>query len=317
MVGARHRGSGKKARSRATERADQPTEEDADVEDATATFDQGPVFDKDENKRPGERAREERWYEVVERKLSALPRTEGKDRRTWAGVFDRRTLMTLYKFISNEVIDSMDYPVSTGKEADVFRATTPEGTFICVKIFRTSVSSFHDILQYIQGDPRFQGIKKERHGFVQAWTQKEYRNLGRAIDVGVHVPQPISILSNVLLMEFIGDEAGNAAPLIKDVLLEDPEEVATAILDDYHLLLTQARLVHADCSEYNILWDGKEPIMIDVGQAVLLEHPMAGEFFARDVANLERWFRKIGAPEAADRVERHILGENEHFEDLL
>lgn len=266
----------------------------------------------------GERAKEERWYDVVERQLESLPRPEGKDRRTWAGVFDKRTMMTLYKFISNDVISSMDFGVSTGKEADVFRATTPEDTHICVKIYRTNVSSFHDILQYIQGDPRFHGIKKERHGFIQAWAQKEYRNLGRAVDAGVHVPQPISILNNVLLMEFVGDGEGNAAPLIKDVEIGDPAAAADAILEDYHLFLTKARLVHADLSEYNMLWQEDRPIVIDVGQAVLLEHPMAREFFERDVRNLQRWFRKIGAEEAADEAQARILGpDHEHFEDLL
>lgn len=280
-----------------------------------------PVFDYEEEEietRPGERPKEERWYEVVERKLEALPRPEGKDRRTWAGVFDKRTMMTLYKFISNDVIDSMDYGVSTGKEADVFRATTPEGTFICVKIYRTSVSSFNDILQYIQGDPRFHGIKKERHGFIQAWAQKEYRNLGRSIDHGVTVPQPISILNNVLLMEYVSDEVGNAAPLIKDVQIEDPETVADQIIEDYHRMVTKARLVHADLSEYNMLWHDERPIIIDVGQAVLLEHPMSREFFERDIRNLTRWFKKIDARKAAKDVERRVLGEEyASFQDLL
>ena len=37
---------------------------------------------------------------------------------------------------------------------------------------------------------------------------------------------------------------------------------------------------------------GQEPIIIDVGQAVLLTHPNSMEFLVRDVKNLARYFRK-------------------------
>lgn len=265
---------------------------------------------------PGRRTKDERWYKTIEAQIERLPRSAGIDRRTMDEVFDRKTLMTLYKFISNGVIQQLEYPVSTGKEANVFTATTPEETWICIKIFRTSNATFHDVLQYIQGDPRFQGIKKEKRGLIAAWTQKEYRNLGRAIDVGVRVPEPIANFDNVLLMEFIGDETG-PAPRLKDVIVNDPEQVAEAILDDYRLLFTKARLVHADLSEYNILWHKDKPVIIDVGQAVLLEHPMAEEFFERDVQNMSRFMTKMGAPRDVATVRRHVLGEAENFGELL
>lgn len=266
---------------------------------------------------PGRRAKDERWYEVVERELSALPKAAGHDRRTFHEVFDKKTMMTLYKFLSTGVLKSLDYPVSTGKEANVFAALTPEETPVCVKIFRTNTATFHDVLQYIQGDPRFVGIKKEKRGLVAAWAQKEYRNLGRSIDHGVRVPEPIACLDNVLLMEYIGDAQG-PAPRMKDVTVDDPEAVATAILDDYHRMLVDAHLVHADLSEFNILWQDGAHVIIDVGQAVLLEHPMAAEFFDRDVRNLARFLARLGADVDEARVRRHVLGpDHAQFEDLL
>ena len=39
-----------------------------------------------------------------------------------------------------------------------------------------------------------------------------------------------------------------------------------------------AKLVHADFSDYNILWHENEPMVIDVGQAVSDKHPHAKEF---------------------------------------
>ena len=52
-------------------------------------------------------------------------------------------------------------------------------------------------------------------------------------------------------------------------------------------------------SKLNVLYDG-EPVVIDMGQSVTLEHPMAAKFLARDIANIARYFEKkygIGSEE--------------------
>ena len=48
-------------------------------------------------------------------------------------------------------------------------------------------------------------------------------------------------------------------------------------------------MVHGDLSEYNVLVNDNETVIIDVGQAVVLEHPMAEDFLIRDVNNLVRY----------------------------
>ncbi len=265
----------------------------------------------------GARDTDERWYELVERKLSKLPQPEGKDRRTWDGVFDNRTLMTLYRLFSGGVLDAMDFPISTGKEADVFRASTPEGTRLCVKIYRVAKATFHNMLPYIQGDPRFHGVKKDKLSMVTVWAQKEYRNLGRAMEVGVRVPQPVLCSNNVLVMEYIGTSEG-PYPLLKDVEFEreDWQAVATELIAAYNKLLVKGHLVHADLSEYNVIMTPDGPVIIDIGQAVVLEHPMAREFFDKDVRNLARFFTRCGVKLEEEEVRDGIL-EGKAFEDHL
>lgn len=48
-------------------------------------------------------------------------------------------------------------------------------------------------------------------------------------------------------------------------------------------------LVHADLSEYNILWYEEKCWIIDLGQAVEPTHPHALHFLHRDCSNVIRW----------------------------
>ena len=48
----------------------------------------------------------------------------------------------------------------------------------------------------------------------------------------------------------------------------------------------KCKLVHADLSEYNMLWHEDELYFIDVAQAVERMHPYAMEFLLRDCGNV-------------------------------
>ena len=50
----------------------------------------------------------------------------------------------------------------------------------------------------------------------------------------------------------------------------------------------------------------KKVYFIDIGQAVLLDHPKAREFFERDVKNIARYFTKIGLKKDYDEVYEEI-----------
>ena len=61
----------------------------------------------------------------LDRELESLISRIGIDRKTQDEVFDKSTLHTFEKLISDRVIDILDFPISTGKEGNVFRAITP------------------------------------------------------------------------------------------------------------------------------------------------------------------------------------------------
>jgi RIO kinase 1 len=237
----------------------------------------------------------EEAYAYLERRVDALKTNKtGDEKETEAEVFDKKTLMTIYDFMTSGYIDSVHYPISTGKEGNVFYATDEDDEPMALKIFRTSTSTFKRVAKYVEGDPRFRGVTGNRWKLIYAWVNKEFKNLDRYNEAGIPVPEPITFSQNCLLMEYIGDETG-PAPQLKDVVLEDPdetyEEVLGFIIDGWQ----EAHLVHGDLSEYNILMTGEGPVMIDVGQAMTRDHYNAKDLLIRDIHNINSFFKKRDA----------------------
>ena len=215
------------------------------------------------------------------------------DRRVFDQVFDRLTLMSLYKLMNTGVLDTLDFPVARGKEAHVFHGTDPEGRSVAVKIFHTSNAVFKNLMQYIEGDPRFGGLRRRHRDLVDIWVRKEHRNLMRLHRWGLPVPQPLAIQKNVLVMDYLGTES-QPSPKLRDVHIEHPQAVYDEMLEFLAVAWQKAELVHGDFSPFNILWHGNAPIVIDVGQAVIQHHPKAKEFLVRDVTRLVEWANKNG-----------------------
>ncbi len=237
--------------------------------------------------------------EFLETRVDALKHRD-KDRteirRTSSEIFDEHTLMLLYKLLSDGAFDTLEFPISTGKEANIFRGTKGD-RFVAVKIYRVATATFKTFGKYIIGDPRFRSIGKDHRSLISLWAKKEYKNLTRLTEAGIRVPRPIVCRDNVLVMEYIG-QPDAAAPMLRDAGLDPKgiERVRQEVLNFFDQSYNRAGLVHGDLSEYNILIDGKKTVFIDMAQAVVLEHPMAQELFVRDLKNMAAWFRKKGQP---------------------
>lgn len=222
-------------------------------------------------------------------------------------VLDEKTALILVRFLNAKVLKSVDYPISTGKEAVVFRATAPDGRNLAVKVYKYETTSFRHMERYIEGDPRFANVKKQLRPLIREWAAKEFANLHKAASAGVRVPQPVAHRENVVLMNFEG-EGGLPYPLLKDVELENPAKTFKAIVAEAKKLY-EVGLVHGDLSEYNVLidTDGK-PIIIDVGQAVMLAHPYAGDFLRKDCHNIAHYFAGLGVKTTAEQVYADVTG---------
>lgn len=219
------------------------------------------------------------------------------DRATVEQVLDPRTRMILFKILNKGVICEINGCISTGKEANVYHATNADGYERAVKVYKTSILIFKDRDRYVTGEFRF------RHGYckhnprkmVKTWAEKEMRNLTRMHQAGIPCPEPIILRSHVLVMDFIGTD-GWPAPLLKDVTLSESKsrELYLQCIQIVRNIFWKCRLVHADLSEFNMLYQQDQLYVIDVSQSVEHDHPHALEFLRKDCTNVTDFFKKNG-----------------------
>jgi RIO kinase 1 len=250
-------------------------------------------------------SRKQKEYETN----SLMKNKRSEDYQVFEEVFDRSTLMTIYGFINKGIIDEIRGVVSAGKEARVYWGKDNKGNELAIKIYLTSSAEFKKgMISYIEGDPRFVHVRRDTRSLIFTWAQKEFKNLQRARDAKVNVPEPLAIEKNVLIMKFIGKD-GERAPLLKETILEDPMRIFKLLLTYLRRLYRKGGLVHADLSEYNIMiWKGK-PVIFDVGQSVLIKHPMAEKFIRRDLENIHRFFKKLDSSvSSVDEMYKRVTG---------
>nr|XP_022318912.1 serine/threonine-protein kinase RIO1-like [Crassostrea virginica] len=218
-----------------------------------------------------------------------------KDRATAEQVMDPRTRMILFKFLQRGLIAEINGCISTGKEANVYHATTQNQGDRAIKVYKTSILVFKDRDKYVTGEFRF------RHGYckhnprkmVRTWAEKEMRNLSRMYQAGLPCPEPIFLKSHVLVMRFIGTD-GWPAPLLKDCDISETK-ARELYLECIHIIRTMyhtCRLIHADLSEFNMLYHNGGVYVIDVSQSVEHDHPCALEFLRKDCTNITEFFKK-------------------------
>jgi RIO kinase 1 len=226
-------------------------------------------------------------------------------------VFDRSTLMIIYKMLNRGYLKSIFGVLRSGKEARIYWGRGRGNKPIAIKIFLTTSREFKKgRMAYIKGDQRFKTARSDTRSLINLWALKEYRNLQQAKSAGVQVPTPMRVDGNVLLMEFIGRN-GEPAPLLRETTLNHPASIYDEIAKAVRQLYLRAGLVHGDLSEYNVMMKGLNPVLIDFGQAVTIEHPMAATFLTRDLSQLNHYFGRIGVTVAPlDQLTKWVTSRN-------
>lgn len=205
--------------------------------------------------------------------------------------------------------------LKTGKEADVFLLDrmipgSERSTLLAAKRYRDlEHRAFRRDAAYMEG----RNVRKSRERRALAnrtrfgrtvlaseWAIAEFGVLATMWEAGAPVPYPVQLSGTELLMEFIGDADGGAAPRLAETRpnrneLESLWDQAQSAIS----LLARAGLAHGDLSPYNLLVHHGSLVMIDVPQAVdVVSNPQGMDFLYRDARNICDWFGSRGCEHA-------------------
>jgi RIO kinase 1 len=223
-------------------------------------------------------------------------------------------------------VDTEHGILKTGKEADACLITrgvpgTDRACLLVAKRYREDEHKmFHRDAGYLEGRrvraTRVNRAMANRTGFGREaiagqWAVAEFGalcqlwQLCRELDVPAFVPYPVQILGTEVLMEFIGDPDGTAAPRLATSRenLEDLWEQLFLALR----VMARAGYTHGDLSPYNILVHRGRLVVIDLPQIVdVVANPQGKRFIQRDVHNVVSWFQARGM---SDLDETRIVAE--------
>ena len=201
--------------------------------------------------------------------------------------------------------------LKTGKEADVFllRRGLPGGGRSCLlaaKRYRDAGHRmFHRDSAYLEGrrvresrDTRAmaQRTAAGRQMIARQWANAEFAALAQLCQAGIPVPYPVQVLDTEVLLEFIGDPDGTAAPRLAETRPRGRElaglwdQLVQALAE-----LARLGLAHGDLSAFNVLVHHGRLVLIDLPQVIdVIANPRGAEFLDRDAANVARWFTARG-----------------------
>ncbi|XP_061522829.1 serine/threonine-protein kinase RIO3 isoform X2 [Phycodurus eques] len=188
---------------------------------------------------------------------------EKKEHSTAEQAVDPRTRLLMYKMVNAGVLDSINGCISTGKESVVFHANggsldeRPVPDEVVLKVFKTTLNEFRNRDRYIKDDYRFidRFAKLNPRKIIRLWAEKEMHNLSRMKAAAIACPDVVLLRKHILVMSFIGRDHV-PAPKLKDVVLscDDMKNAFYQVLHLMQTLYAECHLVHADLSEYNMLW---------------------------------------------------------------
>src|ERR1700761_9452367 len=205
--------------------------------------------------------------------------------------------------------------LKTGKEADVYLIRrhvpgTERSCLLAAKRYRDAGHRlFHRDAGYLEGrtvrESRVNRATASRSAFGKQmiagqWANAEFTALGRLHGARVPVPYPVQVTGTEVLLEFIGDADGTAAPRLAETRPDD--KLLASLWDQFTAALdTLARhgLAHGDLSPYNLLVADGRLVVIDLPQVVdVIAHPAGRDYLTRDARNVANWFAARGLPAA-------------------
>jgi RIO kinase 2 len=208
--------------------------------------------------------------------------------RRWTGQFVGYTLtltgfdvLALNSLYNKNIIAGAGRAKGVGKESDIYYAIDFEDKEVMLKINRTGRASF----QHVKKKRDFLDDKFHHSIFsvAEISATREYEILSKLQNQNLPIPRVLGHNRHMIVMEII-----EGIELVNVKFPRKPIKLLEKIIEFAKTLYQKHGLVHADLTEYNILYDSNKDSMavIDFPQAIKKDHPEALNFLERDFSHL-------------------------------
>jgi RIO kinase 2 len=194
--------------------------------------------------------------------------------------------IALNSLVQRNLISGMGKSIGMGKESDVYEVKDDSGNQLVIKFYRIGRTSFRSTRRsrsYMNPENQHQWLT-----INIAAAHREALGLKKASEAGIDVPKLIATDRHAVLMTEI-----HGIMLYKctqeDIL--KPKQLLRVILEDIKKAYG-ADMINGDISEFNILFDGLKPWIIDWPQFVPASHANAEEMLRRDLQNVSAFFER-------------------------
>jgi RIO kinase 2 len=217
--------------------------------------------------------------------------------------------LALNSLVKRNLISGMGKAIGMGKESDVYEVISESGRQMVIKFYRIGRISFRSTRRM-----RAYTSPQNQHQWLEiniATTEREAEGLKRASEASIDVPELITRDRHAVLMSEI---QGSMLYKVDPDDIKNPKKLLRAILQDVRKAYS-ADMINGDISEFNIMFDGERPWIIDWPQFVSLTHVNASEMLQRDIRNSISYFeRKFGLKLSRENVLKYVKGEKSRLE---
>ncbi|WP_456419389.1 RIO1 family regulatory kinase/ATPase domain-containing protein [Methanocaldococcus infernus] len=210
--------------------------------------------------------------------------------------------LAINALVKKGILKAIGNKLGVGKEGDVYNVLLNDDRVAVLKFHK------HGRTCFTRGK-RYRDYLADKHHiswlYVSRLSAEREFNILNELYPLVKVPEPIAWNRHAIIMGKVEGEELKRIDLSEILSREEIEELFWKIIEEVKKAY-KIGYIHGDLSEFNIIYNGEDFVIIDWPQAVPTYHPEARFYLKRDIENVVRYFKKYKVEKDVDELFKYI-----------
>ncbi|WP_423792936.1 RIO1 family regulatory kinase/ATPase [Methanocaldococcus indicus] len=215
--------------------------------------------------------------------------------------YDALALNALYK---KGILKAIGNKLGVGKEGDVYLVLLNDDREAVLKFHKHGKTCF-------TRSKRYRDYLADKHHISWLYVsrlsaEREYNILNELFPL-VKVPEPIAWNRHAIILGKVEGEELKRIDLEKFLTKDEIKKLFYDVVEEIKKAY-DIGYIHGDLSEFNILYNGEDFVIIDWPQAIEKYHPEADFYLKRDIHNVCRYFKKYKIDIDENKIFKYVKG---------